>query len=231
MRPTKKLKADTIQDEQGRLRFHGAFTGGFSAGFYNTVGSVEGFKPTAFVSSRSNRANVQRQTARDLVDDDDGIIGGHLSTKQDFDTFGSHIGEVDAKRADGLARHSGSVIPGPIPSELIVPSAISMGKKLLAKMGWKEGQGVGPRVKSKQPTKATTSSSSSSASASSAAAITSTILHAGVDVNTLPSAALDLFGQVNTQQSYFTSYLILTPFQPSISNHTHNSHQISSSLL
>ena len=219
MRPTKKLKADTIQDEQGRLRFHGAFTGGFSAGFYNTVGSVEGFKPTAFVSSRSNRANVQRQTARDLVDDDDGIIGGHLSTK------------LDAKRADGLARHSGSVIPGPIPSELIVPSAISMGKKLLAKMGWKEGQGVGPRVKSKQPTKATTSSSSSSASASSAAAITSTILHAGVDVNTLPSAALDLFGQVNTQQSYFTSYLILTPFQPSISNHTHNSHQISSSLL
>ena len=76
MRPTKKLKADTIQDEQGRQRFHGAFTGGFSAGFYNTVGSVEGFKPTAFVSSRSNRANVQRQTARDLVDDDDGIIGG-----------------------------------------------------------------------------------------------------------------------------------------------------------
>lgn len=26
-------------DEQGRKRFHGAFTGGFSAGYYNTVGS------------------------------------------------------------------------------------------------------------------------------------------------------------------------------------------------
>lgn len=26
-------------DEQGRRRFHGAFTGGFSAGYYNTVGS------------------------------------------------------------------------------------------------------------------------------------------------------------------------------------------------
>lgn len=199
MRPTKKLKADTIQDEQGRQRFHGAFTGGFSAGFYNTVGSVEGFKPTAFVSSRSNRANVQRRTARDLVDDDDGMIGGHLSTKQDFDTFGSHTGEVDAKRADGLARHSGTVIPGPIPSELIVPSAISMGKKLLAKMGWKEGQGVGPRVKSKQQMKATTSSSTSSGTA-----IASTTLHAGVDVNTLPSAALDLFGQVFIQQTILT---------------------------
>jgi G patch domain-containing protein 1 len=29
-------------DEQGRRRFHGAFTGGFSAGYFNTVGSKEG---------------------------------------------------------------------------------------------------------------------------------------------------------------------------------------------
>lgn len=29
-----------VTDEQGRKRFHGAFTGGFSAGHYNTVGSV-----------------------------------------------------------------------------------------------------------------------------------------------------------------------------------------------
>ncbi len=27
-------------DEQGRKRFHGAFTGGFSAGYFNTVGSA-----------------------------------------------------------------------------------------------------------------------------------------------------------------------------------------------
>lgn len=30
------------RDEQGRRRFHGAFTGGFSAGYFNTVGSKEG---------------------------------------------------------------------------------------------------------------------------------------------------------------------------------------------
>ena len=29
-------------DQQGRRRFHGAFTGGFSAGYFNTVGSKEG---------------------------------------------------------------------------------------------------------------------------------------------------------------------------------------------
>ena len=31
-----------MRDEEGRRRFHGAFTGGFSAGFYNTAGSQEG---------------------------------------------------------------------------------------------------------------------------------------------------------------------------------------------
>lgn len=31
-----------VRDEEGRRRFHGAFTGGYSAGYYNTVGSKEG---------------------------------------------------------------------------------------------------------------------------------------------------------------------------------------------
>ena len=30
------------RDEKGRKRLHGAFTGGFSAGYFNTVGSKEG---------------------------------------------------------------------------------------------------------------------------------------------------------------------------------------------
>jgi len=32
----------TVTDEKGRRRLHGAFTGGFSAGYGNTVGSKEG---------------------------------------------------------------------------------------------------------------------------------------------------------------------------------------------
>lgn len=31
-----------VRDEQGRKRLHGAFTGGWSAGHFNTVGSKEG---------------------------------------------------------------------------------------------------------------------------------------------------------------------------------------------
>ena len=46
------LAPDQVTDEQGRRRFHGAFTGGFSAGHFNTVGSAEGWTPKSFVSSR-----------------------------------------------------------------------------------------------------------------------------------------------------------------------------------
>lgn len=44
--PLKKpvpLHEQTVKDEKGRYkRFHGAFTGGFSAGYFNTVSSKEG---------------------------------------------------------------------------------------------------------------------------------------------------------------------------------------------
>ncbi len=39
---SRKDKDQFVTDSQGRRRFHGAFTGGFSAGYYNTVGSKEG---------------------------------------------------------------------------------------------------------------------------------------------------------------------------------------------
>ena len=45
-----------VTDAEGRRRFHGAFTGGYSAGYYNTVGSAEGWAPSAFTSSRDSRA-------------------------------------------------------------------------------------------------------------------------------------------------------------------------------
>ena len=35
-----------VTDEQGRRRFHGAFSGGFSAGYFNSVGSKVGFLST-----------------------------------------------------------------------------------------------------------------------------------------------------------------------------------------
>jgi len=42
------------QQQQQQERFHGAFTGGFSAGYYNTVGSKEGWKPRSSSRRRSS---------------------------------------------------------------------------------------------------------------------------------------------------------------------------------
>lgn len=56
-----------VTDAEGRRRFHGAFTGGYSAGYYNTVGSAEGWAPSTFKSSRDSRAASQCVTAAALL--------------------------------------------------------------------------------------------------------------------------------------------------------------------
>lgn len=61
------------RDEQGRKRFHGAFTGGFTAGYHNTVGSREGWAPASFVSSRRERHSNKGSHSRveDFMDEED----------------------------------------------------------------------------------------------------------------------------------------------------------------
>ena len=57
----------------------GAFTGGFSAGYFNTVGSAEGFEPASFKSSRSERVSgaagaskgARQQSIDDFLDEDE----------------------------------------------------------------------------------------------------------------------------------------------------------------
>ena len=78
----KKVVANQVTDEQGRRRFHGAFTGGFSAGYFNTVGSEEGWAPSTFVSSRSNRAERKSQNTQDFMDNEDGLLGKSLATTE-----------------------------------------------------------------------------------------------------------------------------------------------------
>ncbi|GAQ77979.1 hypothetical protein KFL_000060440 [Klebsormidium nitens] len=136
-----------VTDEQGRKRFHGAFTGGFSAGFYNTVGSKEGWAPAQFVSSRNQRAEKKAQAAEDYMDEDEkeALRSQALAASADFDTFGGTATDLARRQAESETPNRSSAIPGPIPDELIVPSAESMGVKLLKKMGWRPGKGVGPK--------------------------------------------------------------------------------------
>ncbi|KAL7946589.1 hypothetical protein V8C42DRAFT_344411 [Trichoderma barbatum] len=128
-----------VRDEKGRRRLHGAFTGGWSAGYFNTVGSKEGWTPSTFVSSRSNRrkdeAGHSRPRAEDYMDEEDLADAAEaqtLKTTQAFAWLGSSTQEeLRAGGLMGLFRADGD----------------TMGLKLLRRMGWKDGQGIGPKVR------------------------------------------------------------------------------------
>ncbi|KAI9734898.1 MAG: hypothetical protein M1834_001978 [Cirrosporium novae-zelandiae] len=130
-----------VTDERGRKRLHGAFTGGFSAGYFNTVGSKEGWTPSSFVSSRTNRAKDGKKTTQqrpeDFMDEEDlreAEEARQLQTNETFSGLGST--EHDQNRIGSLM-------------DLFRTRGETMGSKLLRKMGWREGQGVGPRVRRK----------------------------------------------------------------------------------
>ncbi|XP_023000780.1 G patch domain-containing protein TGH [Cucurbita maxima] len=133
-----------VRDEEGRRRFHGAFTGGFSAGHYNTVGSKEGWTPQSFTSSRKNRAEVKQQNILNFLDEDEKteLEGRGLGTSFQFDTFGFTAVELARKQSEKEQQQRPSAIPGPIPDELVVPAAESIGVKLLLKMGWRHGRAI-----------------------------------------------------------------------------------------
>ncbi|XP_014784018.2 G patch domain-containing protein 1 [Octopus bimaculoides] len=137
-----------VKDNQGRVRFHGAFTGGFSAGYFNSVGSKEGWAPTTFVSSRQKRNKKIVMSAEDFMDDEDfsehGIAPREIVTSDQFKSKG---GATKRKNLANSLLSTNSFlhnVDGAL-LDFIVPEKISIGVKLLRKMGWKEGQGVGPR--------------------------------------------------------------------------------------
>ncbi|GAA5899125.1 hypothetical protein JCM6882_004623 [Rhodosporidiobolus microsporus] len=152
-----------VYDEQGRRRFHGAFTGGFSAGYFNSVGSKEGWTPSTFKSSRGNRAAQSGQNVADaakaFMDAED---LAELASSRTLETSSAYASRSAAapppKQADydPLLGHFGSLAPTPAAAgasdfdaslaSLIQPSSSRVGLKLMRKMGWRDGQGVGPRM-------------------------------------------------------------------------------------
>lgn len=110
-----------------RMPKRGAFTGGFSAGYYNSVSTQSGFEPQSFYSTRSQKAANCRQftvqAPEDFMDPEDfdvhGIASKTLRTVSDLNVQYDETGRVNAS------------------SKALV---------LLERLGWKRGQGVGPRV-------------------------------------------------------------------------------------
>uniref|UniRef100_F1KVZ8 G patch domain-containing protein 1 n=1 Tax=Ascaris suum TaxID=6253 RepID=F1KVZ8_ASCSU len=140
------VQEQVVRDEKGRRRFHGAFTGGFSAGYFNTVGTKEGWQPKQFRSSRDERGERFEQRAEDFMDEEDmgefGIASRRMRTALD-DTHQRTTQKLAWERTDHSALDAS--LASRIES-LVRPVRESMGVRLLKKMGWREGQGIGPKM-------------------------------------------------------------------------------------
>lgn len=138
-----------VRDEKGRRRLHGAFTGGFSAGYFNSVGSKEGWTPSAFVSSRNDRAKAKVARPEDFMDEED------LQEIRDSRKFVDTADEMDltgGTQAE-LARREGDEpdsMASALEAAMLPAPKDSAGARILKKMGWKLGQGIGPRVTLRQ---------------------------------------------------------------------------------
>ena len=119
------IEDQIVTDEQGRRRFHGAFTGGFSAGFYNTAGSRDGWSPAHFKSSRSSKAADTTSTARaqrpeDFMDKEDlgefGIAPQGLKTSAQF----RRPKEKEDQRKRNREEREREERQGPIPGEPVL---------------------------------------------------------------------------------------------------------------
>ncbi|RIA97331.1 hypothetical protein C1645_814221 [Glomus cerebriforme] len=141
-----------VRDEKGLRRFHGAFKGGWSAGYFNTVGSKEGWAPSTFVSSRKNRIDRKDFKPEDFMDEEDleELQDHKLVATDEFDSFGSTERELEKKRMLASSMEESGSVLGALPDkfidDLVLPNKDPVGVRLLKAMGWREGQGIGPRV-------------------------------------------------------------------------------------
>ncbi|KAJ2722359.1 hypothetical protein GGI07_003383 [Coemansia sp. Benny D115] len=127
-----------------------AFKGGYTAGYYGTVGSKEGWAPTAsFVSSRDNRAKYQGMRVEDYMDEEDladrratrkvSVARQYIGEERAMDSYESDKGaerSVVGLMAEKLAGELGALVQAS-------QRTSQVGYKVMAAMGWKPGQGVG----------------------------------------------------------------------------------------
>ncbi|KAH7890994.1 hypothetical protein F5I97DRAFT_1840647 [Phlebopus sp. FC_14] len=140
-----------VRDEKGRRRLHGAFTGGFSAGYFNTVGSKEGWAPSTFVSSRSDRAKARAARPEDFMDEED--LAERRADQKLVDEH-EEMDLTEGMQAERNRQGADEVEKDPITLALeqatLPAPKDSVGARILKKMGWRIGQGIGPRVTWKQ---------------------------------------------------------------------------------
>ncbi|KAJ1872544.1 hypothetical protein LPJ55_003002 [Coemansia sp. RSA 990] len=111
-----------------------AFKGGFSAGYFGTVGSKEGWEPSSFVSSRSNRASHQPQKPVDFMDDEDIAdlrASRVFAVRREYSATNSDSVNAFMALAQSAASHSVTSKP---------KLYQRIGDQIMVAMGWKPGQ-------------------------------------------------------------------------------------------
>jgi G patch domain-containing protein 1 len=110
--------------------------------YFNSVGSKEGWTPSTFVSSRKDRAQKtqdgnkkQQLRPEDFMDEED---LAEREEAQQLETQGAFAG-LGSKTEDGTSKG--------MFSDMFKTTGETMGVKLLQRMGWRQGQGVGAKVK------------------------------------------------------------------------------------
>ncbi|KAI9612481.1 hypothetical protein H4Q26_007637 [Puccinia striiformis f. sp. tritici PST-130] len=128
-----------VTDEQGRRRLHGAFTGGFSAGYFNTP--VKGFsqKPEDFMDEEDLAELAQSKELQTNSNFGSTSTNPSHLPRKIYDPLTGAI-EKDPEK-DLLGRQSSR--PSAIDiafSDLVQPSNVRAGQKIMRKMGWRTGK-------------------------------------------------------------------------------------------
>jgi len=109
--------------------------------YFNTVGSKEGWTPSTFVSSRSSKKKDDgkpiQQRPEDFMDDEDLADAAEAQSLQTSESFSGLGSTGDDSKRNGFLM------------DVFRSEGDTMGVRLLRKMGWREGQGVGPRLRRK----------------------------------------------------------------------------------
>ena len=120
---------------QQQERLHGAFTGGFSAGYFNSVGSREGWTPDAGAGDGLQK----QQRPEDFMDEQDhNEWGGPVELHHSYQTAASKTSRVDYEN------HKSTTATSSLGEQelfaLQTPTAHgNVGQRLLRVLGWREG--------------------------------------------------------------------------------------------
>ncbi|KAJ6261248.1 hypothetical protein Dda_3916 [Drechslerella dactyloides] len=136
-----------VVDERGRKRLHGAFTGGFSAGTLRLTPIHPPrvrWTPSTFTSSRGNRAKITALKPEDFMDEDD--LAEAAAEEERKIQREAEAAEAEGTSAEELANRGLTNTATLFNMLSSADEEYALGKKLMQKMGWREGQGVGPKV-------------------------------------------------------------------------------------